>query len=47
MTELLPTEANSKLNQATLSFLLMKGPLDIKGNINLCPMDTKAFLLHR
>ncbi|KAK9722744.1 Alpha mannosidase middle domain [Popillia japonica] len=47
VTELLPAQSNSKLNEASLSFLLMKSPVDIKGTISVCPMDTKAFLLHR
>ncbi|XP_017776581.1 PREDICTED: alpha-mannosidase 2 [Nicrophorus vespilloides] len=42
-----PSVANSKINRAPLTFLSIQESVDVQKKIPICPMDTKAFLLHR
>ncbi|RZC36724.1 alpha-mannosidase 2 [Asbolus verrucosus] len=44
---LLPTEVGSKLYKTSLSFLLMKNEIHIKGDLLMCPMEIQAFILQR
>ncbi|EFA06316.1 alpha-mannosidase 2 [Tribolium castaneum] len=47
ISALLPTETGSKLHKTSLSFLLMKNEVNIRGDFVMCPMEIQAFVLQR
>jgi alpha-mannosidase II len=47
VSSLLTTEVASKMYKTSLSFLLMKNEVHIKGDLIMCPMEVEAFILQR